>query len=147
MAQVCSTADRLGLTVQSFPVSSPDEYLAALQTMRDAKFDALLILPAPEFARDAAALANAATDAELATACEWSFMARDGCLIGYGPSHAELLRRTGALAAKILRGMPAGEIPIEGPVTFALAINLITARALGIVVPDSLISQADEVIE
>ena len=147
IAQVSSTAERLGLTVQSFPVSGPDQYAEALQSMRETSVDALLILPAPEFARDAAVLANAATAAGLPTVCEWNYMAREGCLVGYGPSRAELFRRTGALAAKILSRVPAGEIPIEGPVSFALALNLRTARALGITIPDSLISQADEVIE
>ena len=147
MVRVRSTAENLGLTVQSFPVSAPDEYGAAIRSMRDANIDALMILPAPEFARDAALLASLAIEAGLPTICEWDFMAREGCLIGYGPSHVELLRRTGALAAKILRGTPAGEIPIEGPVSFALALNLRTARALGIGFPPQLLAIADEVIE
>jgi putative ABC transport system substrate-binding protein len=147
VAQVRSTAESLGLIVQSFPVSGPEDYSAAFDLMRDAQVDALLILPAPEFARDAAVLANAAIEADLPTACEWTFMAREGCLIGYGPSQPELLRRTGAIAAKILGGVQAGEIPIERPVSFGLALNLRTAQILGITMPDSLISQADEVIE
>ena len=147
IAQIRSVAERLGLTVQSFPVSGPDGYRAALQSMRDADMDALLILPAPEFARDAAILAGAATEAGLPTVCEWSFMAREGCLIGYGPSHTELLRRTGAIVAKVLRGIPAGEIPIEQPVSFELALNLRTAQTLGISFQPTILARADEVIE
>jgi putative tryptophan/tyrosine transport system substrate-binding protein len=54
-----------------------------------------LVATSPDFARDAAIIAKAATDAGLPTICEWDFMARDGCLIGYGPLNAELRRRTG----------------------------------------------------
>ena len=115
--------------------------------MRETSVDALLILPAPEFARDAAVLANAATDAGLPTVCEWNFMAREGCLIGYGPSYAELLERTGVLVANILSGIPAGEIPIELPVRFDLALNLRTAQALRISFQPALLARADEVVE
>ena len=74
-------------------------------------------------------------------------MARSGCLIGYGVDRAALQRRVADFVARLLRGAPASEMPIEDPTTFELAVNLRTAKTLGIDVPTTLLAQADEVIE
>ena len=79
--------------------------------------------------------------------CDWPDSAKKGCLLGYGPDRADLRRRTADFVARIFRGTPAGELPIEDPTTFELVVNLKTARALGIELPSSLLAQADEVIE
>ena len=79
--------------------------------------------------------------------CEWDFMARAGCLIGYGPVNDDLRRRTAYYVAQILRGKSPADLPIEGPSSFALAINLKIAKALGLQLPPSFLAQADEVIE
>jgi putative ABC transport system substrate-binding protein len=67
--------------------------------------------------------------------------------VGYGPNRVDLRRRTADFVARIFRGTPAGELPIEDPTTFELIINLKTARALGIDLPTTLLAQANEVIE
>jgi ABC-type uncharacterized transport system substrate-binding protein len=74
-------------------------------------------------------------------------MARAGCLIGYGPDQAALYRRVADYVAGILRGTPAGELPIEQPSVFEFAVNLKTAKALGLTVPPTLLAQVNEVIE
>ena len=79
--------------------------------------------------------------------CEWRDMAASGCLIGYGVDRAALQRRVADFVARILRGMPAAELPIEDPTTFELSINLKTAITLGIDIPAQLLALADEVIE
>jgi putative tryptophan/tyrosine transport system substrate-binding protein len=81
------------------------------------------------------------------TICEWRDMARNGCLIGYGPDRAALQRRVADFVARLLRGASASEMPIEDPAKFELAVNLRTARSLAIDVPTTLLVQADEVIE
>ena len=67
--------------------------------------------------------------------------------MSYGPSIAELFRRLADYVDKILRGTKPSEIPVEQPTTFELAINLRTARSLGLEVPATLLTAADEVIE
>ena len=67
--------------------------------------------------------------------------------MSYGPNYADILRRAAELADKILRGTKPGDIPVEQPTKFDLVVNLITARALGLDVPPTLLARADEVIE
>jgi putative ABC transport system substrate-binding protein len=74
-------------------------------------------------------------------------MAGKGCLIAYGVDRAALQRRVADFVARILRGMPEAELPIEDPTTFELSINLKTAKTLGIDIPAQLLALADEVIE
>ena len=79
--------------------------------------------------------------------CEWASMARDGCLLGYGPNYAVLLRRSADYVARILRGAKPGELPIEQPALFDFAVNLKTAKALGITIAPAVLVRADEVFE
>jgi ABC-type uncharacterized transport system substrate-binding protein len=109
--------------------------------------EALIIVSAPEFNRDAEVLAALAVEAKLPTVCEWSHMAAQGCLFGYGPSQTELRRRTADFLVRIFRGSAPGDLPIEGPTRFQFAVNLKTAKRLGVELPTGLLLRADEVIE
>ena len=77
----------------------------------------------------------------------WAVMAKSGALFTYGPRLVECYRRSAYFAARILRGARPAELPIEQPTVLELVINLNTAKALGITVPQSLLVRADEVIE
>ncbi|MBO1906806.1 ABC transporter substrate-binding protein [Microvirga sp. 3-52] len=144
---VQTVAQKAGIEIQSFYTSGPEEYEATFHAIRSSGADALQIAGGPIFANDAPRLAELALKAGVPTICEWRDMARNGCLIGYGPDRAALQRRVADFVARLLRGASASEMPIEDPTKFELAVNLRTARSLAIDVPTTLLVQADEVIE
>jgi putative tryptophan/tyrosine transport system substrate-binding protein len=140
-------ARQLGLETDVFYADEPADYVVAFAGMRTARSEALVIISAPDFFRDAALLSRLALEAGLPTVCEWASMAQDGCLLGYGPKIAALWRRPAEYVARILRGEKPGELPIEQPTLFEFAINLKTANALGLTIPEASLMRADEVIE
>ena len=140
-------APGLGVELHVFPVAEPADYRGAFAAMRTAGAEALIIGAAPEFFRDAKQLAALALEARLPTVCEWADLAREGCMIGYGPSRLELSKRRAAQIAQIFRGAAPGEVAIELPTVFEFAINQKIARSLGLTIPPLVLAQADEVIE
>jgi putative ABC transport system substrate-binding protein len=72
---------------------------------------------------------------------------RDGGLLSYGPSFPDMYRRSAAYVAKIINGSKPSELPVQQPIRFELAVNLTTAKALGLQMPPTLLARADEVIE
>jgi len=88
------------------------------------------------------ALAN-----RLPTLCEFRELAQAGCLLSYGPILIEFTQRSASLVDRILEGTPPGELPVEQMTRFELVINLNTAKALGITIPQAVLVRADEVIQ
>jgi putative tryptophan/tyrosine transport system substrate-binding protein len=74
-------------------------------------------------------------------------LTRDGLLMSYGPNLADLYRSAARYVDRILRGAKSSELPVQSPVKFLMAVNVKTARALGLTVPPNLLAIADEVIE
>jgi putative tryptophan/tyrosine transport system substrate-binding protein len=108
-------ARELGLETDVFYADEPADYIPAFAGMRKARSEALVIISAPDFFRDAALLSRLALEDRLPTVCEWASMAHDGCLLGYGPNFAALWRRPAEYVARILRGEKPGDLPIEQP--------------------------------
>ena len=145
--EMVGRGERLGLTMSVVRAPEPEGYQQAFSAITDARADAVVIASYPSFARDAETLAALALAARLPTVCEWDYMARRGCLISFGPDNDDLRRRSAHLVAKLLRGTPPAELPVEGPDRFELVLNIRTARALGIEFPPTFLARADEVIE
>jgi putative tryptophan/tyrosine transport system substrate-binding protein len=72
---------------------------------------------------------------------------REGCLLSYGPDTNDVFERSAAYVDRVLKGESPAELPAQSPVKFELAINLKTANALGITIPETLLATADEVIQ
>jgi putative ABC transport system substrate-binding protein len=136
-----------GIELLVLEADGPDDYPAAFAAMHTAGTQALEMTATPYFYRDAALLARLALEAGLPTICELAETAHFGCLLGYGPDRPELRRRMAHQVARIFQGAAPGDLPIEQPTHYELAINLKTAKALGLTVPQSLLARADEVID
>jgi len=109
--------------------------------------DALIVRADPIFAANRDLIAALALKHALPTVAEGRRFVSAGCLASYAPDYSDQGRCMATLVNKILNGSKPGELPIEQPTKFELAINLNTAKALGLTVPKSLLLRADEVIQ
>jgi putative ABC transport system substrate-binding protein len=147
LATMAVTASAEGVELVPVYAEGPSSYPQAFAAMRTAGAQALLIVAAPEFNRDAEILAALATEAGLPTMCEWRHMASRGCALAYGPIGSELWSRAADYVVRVLNGASPGNLPIQGPSRFEFAVNLKTANKLSLTVPTSVLLRADEVIE
>ena len=140
-------AAEAGLALVELWVESPNEYSAAFDAMRRLGVEALVIVPTPELNRDTEQLGALAVKAGLPTIGGHRESAQRGLLLAYGPSLREFGQQAAGSVERILKGAKAGELPFEGPTRLDSAINMKTAKALGLTVPANLLATADEVIE
>lgn len=111
------------------------------------RIDALYVCQDPLVSSVIAEINVSAIEAHLPAMFSASQLAERGGLISYGPDFVKMYRRAAEMADKILRGTKPADIPVEQPTQFNLVINLKTANALGLKVPDVLVNRADQVIE
>jgi putative ABC transport system substrate-binding protein len=140
-------AAEAGLELVEIWVESPNEYAAAFDAMRRTGVEALMLIPTPEINRDTKQLGELAAKAGLPTIGGDRESAQRGLLIGYGPSLRELGQQAAGYVERIFNGAQAGELPFQGPTRLDFAINMRTAKALGLTIPPSLLVGADEVID
>ncbi len=141
-----ATARKLGMEVAVGRVSRAEEIAPAIAGLKG--YDALYVSTDPLVAGNSRQINALAAEARMPTIWGGSRnFIEGGGLIFYGPSFLDLLRRAADYVDKILRGAKPGDLPVEQPTKFELAINLKTAKALGLTVPPSVLTIADEVIE
>jgi putative ABC transport system substrate-binding protein len=140
-------AGALAMGLQRQEVRVANDFNSALEAARNGRAKAVLLLSSPLVFNHRTQLGALAVEKRLAAVSMFVEFAEAGGLMAYGPSLREAFRRCGAYVGRILQGAKPGELPVERPERFEFAINLKTAKALGITVPHSLLLRADQVIE
>ena len=142
------TAGRtMGIEVQSLEVRSPDDFDGAFAAARQQRPDALIVVEDPLTFAYRERIADFAVADRLPSLCGFKEYASAGGLISYGAVVAELYRRAAGYVDKILKGAKPADLPVQQPTKFDLVVNLKTAKALGLQIPDKMLAVADEVIE
>jgi putative tryptophan/tyrosine transport system substrate-binding protein len=137
----------LNVQLLPVPVANPGSFDKAFQAIKKARVDALYVGASPFFVTERTRIIDFAARERLPAVYWWRGFAESGGLMAYSIDWADLYRRSGGHVDKILRGTSPGDIPIEQPTRYELIINLKTARALGLTIPSSLLTRADQVIE
>jgi len=140
-------ARAIGVTVLPFEIRNVEEVNQAFVDMERARADGLIVFGGPVTLEHRSAIVGLAALKQLPAV--WSDRERviDGGLMSYGADVADLYRRAAGYVDRILKGAKPTDLPIEQPTKFVLAINLKTAKALGLTIPRSLLLRADEVIQ
>src|SRR5262249_6097627 len=142
-----ASAHTLRIEVRSHPVRTPDELEIALAAIERERAPAFLPFDSPVAFANRRRVVEFAVRNRLPAVYATRAYAIDGGLMSYGPSLADLFRRASTYVAKILKGIKPGDLPVEQPTKFELVINLKTAKALGLTIPQSLLVRADEIIQ
>lgn len=137
----------LGVAVSTMEVRRPEDFSPAFAATAGMPLGGVLTFTSPLTFRSWQRINDFALANRLPTVCEWRELAQAGCLLSYGPNIIEYSQRTAAQIDKVLKGTPPGELPVEQMTRFELVINLTTAKALGLTIPQRVLLQADEVIE
>jgi ABC-type uncharacterized transport system substrate-binding protein len=146
MGKVQSAARVLGLEVVTAEIRQMENIALAFEPLKG-HVEALYLVGDPLVTANATRIQTLAMGARLPTIFSARHFVQAGGLISYGPNFRNLYQRAAELVDKILRGTKPGDIPVEQPTKFDLVVNLTTAKALGMTIPGSFLSQADEVIE
>ena len=144
-AEVAARA--LGVRLQFVEARGPADFERAFSDMTSARAGGLTVLPNNLFNNERKHLVDLAAKHRLPTVFPYREGADAGGLMAYGANLADLLRRAATYVDKILKGVKPGDLPVEQPTKFELVINLKTANALGLTIPQSVLARADEVIQ
>jgi putative tryptophan/tyrosine transport system substrate-binding protein len=144
---VDTTARAMGLSLSSQPVRRPDDFASAFASMTSEHPEGVLILVdalVGQYLRQIVEFTVRERFAGVSSSSEFAAM---GGLMSYGPNLAAAQRKAADYVGRVLKGQKPAELPLEQPTTFELVVNLKTAKALGLMVPPSILARADEVIE
>jgi putative tryptophan/tyrosine transport system substrate-binding protein len=140
-------ARALAMRLQFIEAAGTADIDRAFQEMTTTRAEALMVLPSNIFNNERKRLADSARKNRLPAVFQLREYVDAGGLMAYGASLADLNRRAATYVDKILKGAKPSDLPVEQPTTFELVINLKTAKALGLTIPQSVLAQADELIQ
>jgi putative tryptophan/tyrosine transport system substrate-binding protein len=138
---------QLGVDLVFAEVKTLEEAIAAIDTMADSGAGAINVLASPLLHTAGAAIMGAVAHRRLPAIYQWPEQAAEGALIAYGPRLSSCYQLLAAQAVRLLQGAKPADLPVQQPTRFELVINLKTAQALDLTVPQSILARADEVIE
>jgi putative ABC transport system substrate-binding protein len=138
---------KLGLELLPLPVHGQADLIKAFQTATRSRVQALIVIEDSVATKYRGEILNLAATHSLPAISQYKAFAEAGALLAYGPSPSEMYRRAAYYVDRILKGANAGDLPVEQPTKFDLVINMKTARALGVTIPPTLLTSADELIE
>jgi len=147
LKEVEVTARALGVRLQFVEARGPADFYRAFSDMTRARADALTVLGSAMFANERRRVVDLAAKNRLPGVYGFREYVDAGGLMAYGPNVADLFQRAATYADKILKGAKPGDLPVEQPTKFELVLNLKTAKALGLTIPQSVLVRADQVIE
>lgn len=142
-----NAARALGLSLQPLEFRGLSDVDQAVAALAQSPPEALVVFNAAETVERRAQLVSVAAMHGIPAIYDASEWVAAGGLVAYGVTHAALFRRSAAFVDRILKGAKPADLPVEQPTTFLLAINLNTAKALGLAIPQSLLLRTDEVIQ
>jgi len=137
----------LGVRLQVVEARGPENFDRAFSDMIRARAGALTVLTSNKFLGERRRLVDLAAKHRLPAVYPWREGVDAGGLMAYGPDFADMFRRAATYVDKILKGAKPADLPVEQPTKFELVINMKTAKALGLTIPQSLLGRADEVIQ
>jgi putative ABC transport system substrate-binding protein len=129
------------------PVHSDVEIETAIVTLGREPGGGLVVVPGQFIVTHRAPIISAAARNNIPAVYPFSYYARDGGLLSYGPDVVDIYRRAASYVDRILRGAKPADLPVQLPTKFEMAVNLKTAKALGLAIPETLLATADEVIQ
>jgi putative ABC transport system substrate-binding protein len=136
-----------GAAAHSAFASSLPEIERALEAISKQENPGLIVSPSPVNTVNRLRIISLANQMRIPAIYPFRFYVQDGALMAYGFNAADQFKRAGVYASRILKGEKAGDLPVQGPSLFEFGINLKTAKAMGLAVPQSLLIAADEIVE
>jgi putative tryptophan/tyrosine transport system substrate-binding protein len=146
VSEVKAAIPKFDFEVAVLEIKRAEDIAPAIEGLKNGA-DALYVQTDPLFNTNRSRISALARDAKLPTISGTREYVEAGSLMSYGANFTDLFRRAGDYVDKILRGANAGDLPVQQPTKFDLIVNLMTAKALGLELPPTLLARADEVIE
>ena len=146
MSETRAAAQTLGLEAVPLEIRRSADIAPAFEVL-NAQADALYVVVDQLVVANLMRILTFALSARLPMIFSTRDFVRSGGFMSYGPNYSDMFRRSADYVDKILRGMKPGDIPVEQPTKFELVINVTTAKAIGITIPESFLLRADEIIE